>query len=87
MKVQLTVEVTDDEMIAVGLLTTGLFIPATRVQIRETAEEVLSTYFTKIGDEVSELKTNLRDELLAKLTEGERAAIVSNQQEAVTAST
>lgn len=75
MKVQITADVTDDQRIALGLIDTGLFIPAKREQIRPVLEEVLSVYLADIGREVTAQKDELRRELLAKLTDSEAEAV------------
>ena len=66
---------TEDQRVAIGLLETGLFVPAKREQIRPRLEAVLNTYLEVVGSEVTAQKDQLRKELLAKLDPSEREAV------------
>ena len=63
MKVQLTLELDDDQRVAVGLMETGQFVPASRAQVREfvtnesmavieTATEIVKEQRIKLAAEV-----------------------------------
>ncbi len=67
MKTQVTIELDDDQRIAVGLLETGLLIPATRDEVRRfVTEMVMSSVNTAtviVVDRRTTMAAEIRDSL------------------------
>ncbi len=67
MKTQVTIELDDDQRIAVGLLETGLLIPATRDEVRrfvtETVMSSVNTATVIVVDRRTTMAAEIRDSL------------------------
>ena len=68
---------TDDQRIAIGLIETGLFVPASRQAARAVIVKAAEAHLEKIGDEVAVLREDLRTELLSKLSNDEKVAVLT----------
>ena len=64
MKVQLTIEIAEDERIGIAAIVASEFRPASRVECRDWASGILEGALNPIGDEVSAQ----RDALILALT-------------------
>ncbi len=75
MKVRLTIDMTDDERIALGLMDTGLFVPVTHIRASELLTKELTQYLGDAAQVVNLQREELRKQLVAKLTPGEVPAV------------
>lgn len=76
MKVQVTMDLTPDQRIGIGLIQSGLFVPAKTVDIRKYLSNQMQEKLDDIGKDVATLRLTLRDELVAKLNVDERSSVI-----------
>lgn len=77
MKVRLTVDMTDDMRIALGLMDTGLFVPITHVRAGELLEKELVKYLEDAAAVVNLEREEIRKALVSKLSPAEVSAVTS----------
>jgi hypothetical protein len=63
MKVQVTVEVSDDERLAIGALKYGSFVAANRIDVREWAAGALEKELLPLQSEVAAVRDQLVEAL------------------------
>ncbi len=70
MKVQVTIELDDDQRVAVGLIETGRFTPATREEVRSYVLETTMASVNVATRIVTEQRNKITDEIKTSLNIG-----------------